>query len=80
VGLPEIQAMAVLRLAGLDHRRLLYSTDNAEIAVEQAVGQAALEMLREHERVERVNLATEIGNRVGQHVSRAVNAIARAMR
>lgn len=75
--------MATLKLAGLDHRPLLFATSSTEVAIEQAVAQRALDLQREISERRDTDLATRISNGVGQivgeHLNAALQSIARAM-
>jgi hypothetical protein len=78
---PTIEAGALLLLAGGGAlvRDFLRTSDPAEVGALQAIGEIALQRQREIDGVRDRNLATMIGNRVGQHVSDALSQIARAM-
>lgn len=79
-GLPGVELMAELALAGVGHRTLLRSGDDVEIAVDLAVAECALELDAKRRSAERQALAADIGNVVGRHVSNALLQIARAFR
>lgn len=65
---------------GFDWRPLVHSSDEAERLVEMAVAERAAEYVARDRQQERKNLATEVGNNVGQIVSGALRNLARAMR
>jgi hypothetical protein len=84
VALPEVETMAVLAAAGLDHRPYLRSRDRVADAVDRAVAEKVLAMRIDSEVARDTNQAARIGNNVGQIVGRALSSalenIARAMR
>lgn len=73
-------AAHIAALADLNHRPFLHSRDEAERMVEVAVAKKVAERREKDRHAERRNLAIEVGNIVGEHVSAALQSIARAMR
>lgn len=73
--------MAVgIALAGLDFRPFLRTQDPAERLVETVIASRTSDALARDQRIERENLANEIGSKVGRSVGAAMQSLARAMR
>jgi hypothetical protein len=56
--------MALMHIAGLDHRRMLTTADPAEADIEAAVAQRTLELRADHEAARDENLAIRIANAI----------------